>query len=278
LKYSSGYWKEKETNFADSEREMLRLYSERAKLRDGQKMLELGCGWGSLSLYLAETYPNSQIVAVSNSTTQKQFIDEQARTKGFKNLKIITCDINTFEIDEKFDRILSVEMFEHMRNYERLFEKIGGFLKDDGLLFVHIFANKKYAYPYESDNPNNWMARYFFTGGMMPSEDLFCHFQKNISLKQRWRVNGKHYQKTCEAWLAKMDLNEEKVMPLFKETYSEPEALKWWVYWRVFFMACAELFGYSDGNEWFVAHYLFEKQLDDEGSTKKIEQVSEILG
>lgn len=261
LKYSSGYWPHQKTTFAESEIEMLKLYSKRAELQNGQKMLELGCGWGSLSLYLAETYPQSEIVGVSNSSTQKIFIESQIKEKGLKNLKIITCDINEFDLKEKFDRILSIEMFEHMRNYKKLFQKVADFLTDDGLLFVHVFSHKKFAYPYEADNPNNWMARYFFTGGMMPSEELFGYFQDDLHLLKRWRVNGQHYQKTCEAWLGKMDLNENKILPIFATTYGDSQALKWWVYWRIFFMACAELFGYEDGAQWAVTHYLFKKQM-----------------
>lgn len=261
LKYSSGYWPHEKATFEESEVEMLKLYSDRAQLQNGQKMLELGCGWGSLSLYLAETYSDSEIVGVSNSSTQKIFIETQIKERGLKNLKIITCDINEFDLDKKFDRVLSIEMFEHMRNYKKLFKKTADLLNDEGLLFVHVFSHKKFAYPYESDNPNNWMARYFFTGGMMPSEEIFCYFQEDMNLQKRWRVNGQHYQKTCEAWLGKMDLNEDQVMSIFKKTYGASNALKWWVYWRIFFMACAELFGYEKGNQWAVTHYLFSKQL-----------------
>lgn len=260
LKYSSGYWANERTTFEESEMMMLQLYSERAQLQDGQKMLELGCGWGSLSLYLAETYPQSEITGVSNSATQKAFIDAEIKKRNLKNLKIVTCDINELELQDSFDRILSIEMFEHMRNYKKLFQKAAKFLKENGLLFVHIFSHKKFAYPYESDNPNNWMARYFFTGGMMPSDELFFYFQEDVSLRKRWRVNGQHYHKTCEAWLGKMDLNQEKIMRIFEETYGHHDALKWWVYWRIFFMACSELFGYEKGNQWAVTHYLFDKK------------------
>lgn len=259
LKYSSGFWKDGDT-LDSSEARMLELYCERAKLQDGQVLMDLGCGWGSLSLYLAGKYPASSILAVSNSSTQRAWIEAEAARRGLQNLKVETCDINVFETAQRFDRILSVEMFEHMRNYERLLEKVSGWLKPDGYLFVHIFTHRNFAYPFQSDNPSNWMARYFFTGGMMPSEELLLYFQRDVRLLERWRVDGRHYQKTCEAWLSRMDANRERIMEIFRETYGADQALKWWVYWRIFFMACAELFGYHGGSEWSVTHYLFAPQ------------------
>lgn len=257
LKYSSGYWPAESTTFDESEEAMLRLYCERAGIEDGQSLMDLGCGWGSLSLYLAEKYPNSEILALSNSATQRAYIEQTAREKGFTRLRVETADINVFQTERRFDRILSVEMFEHMRNYEKLLSKVSDWLNPAGKLFVHIFTHQRFAYPFEADNKNNWMARYFFTGGMMPSQNLLLHFQNDLSLDQRWSVNGKHYQKTCEAWLARMDNHKTRIMQIFQETYGEKDSLKWWVYWRVFFMACAELFGYKGGSEWFVSHYLF---------------------
>lgn len=260
LKYSSGYWRNGIKDIDRSEEDMLQLTCERAQLKDGQKILELGCGWGSLSLFMAKTFPNSIITAVSNSRTQKSFIDEQAQARGLKNLKIITADMNEFTIEDRFDRAISVEMFEHMRNYQKLLEKAAGFLKPEGRLFVHIFTHREFAYPFEVRDDSDWMAKYFFTGGIMPSDHLLLYFADHFKIRQHWRVSGIHYAKTSEAWLMNMDRNKSEIMLLFKSTYGETSALKWWVYWRVFFMACAELWGYREGKEWFVSHYLFERR------------------
>ncbi len=259
LKYSSGFWPQGIETLDASEDAMLDLYVKRAGLENGQDILDLGCGWGSLSLYLAERFPMSRVLGVSNSATQRAFILARAEEKGLKNLQVLTSDMNQFDTDWRFDRIVSIEMFEHMRNYEKLFERVSGWLKPDGLLFVHVFAHREFAYPFVAEGTQSWMAKYFFTGGQMPSEDLFLFFQKDLRILKRWRVSGVHYQKTCEAWLKKMDASKSSLSPLFEKTYGA-EARKWWVYWRVFFMACAELFGYEDGEEWFVAHYLFTKQ------------------
>ena len=260
LKYSSGYWRNGTKEIDRSEEDMLNLTCERAQLKDGQRVLELGCGWGSLSLFMAKTFPNSVFIAVSNSRTQKLFIDEQARTRGLNNLTVITADMNEFTIEDRFDRIVSVEMFEHMRNYHKLLEKIAGFLRPDGQLFVHIFTHREFAYPFEVRDKTDWMAKYFFTGGIMPSDHLLLYFSDHFKIRQHWRVSGIHYAKTSEAWLKNMDRNKSKILPLFRATYGEAEAEKWWVYWRVFFMACAELWGYREGKEWFVSHYLFERR------------------
>jgi len=259
LKYSSGFWPQGVETLDASEDAMLDLYVKRARLENGQDILDLGCGWGSLSLYLAERFPMSRVLGVSNSATQRAFILARAEEKGLKNLQILTSDMNQFDTDWRFDRIVSIEMFEHMRNYEKLFERVSGWLKPDGLLFVHVFAHREFAYPFVAEGTQSWMAKYFFTGGQMPSEDLFLFFQKDLRILKRWRVSGVHYQKTCEAWLKKMDAARSSLAPLFEKTYGA-ESRKWWVYWRVFFMACAELFGYEEGEEWFVAHYLFTKQ------------------
>jgi cyclopropane-fatty-acyl-phospholipid synthase len=259
LKYSSGYWKEGVTDIDTSEKDMLEITCQRAELKDGQKILELGCGWGSLSLFMAEKFPGSKITSVSNSHSQKAFIDEQARKRNLKNITIITADMNVFHIDETFDRAVSVEMFEHMRNYELLLKKIAGFLNDNGKLFVHIFTHREYAYKFEVVDESDWMSKYFFTGGIMPSDHLLLYFPHHFHIEKHWRVSGTHYQKTSEAWLKNMDANKPALMEVMKRVYGEQQAVRWWVYWRIFFMACAELWGFDNGNEWMVSHYLFQK-------------------
>lgn len=260
LKYSSGYWKEGVTDINTSEKDMLELTCARAELANGQNVLELGCGWGSLSLFMSAKYPQSKFTVVSNSRTQKIFIDEQARQRGIKNLTVITADINVFTIDQAFDRIVSVEMFEHMRNYKMLLQKVASFMKPDGKLFIHIFTHKEYAYKFEVIDESDWMSKYFFTGGIMPSDHLLLYFNEHINIERHWHVSGLHYSKTSEAWLKNMDAHKAQIMPLFENTYGKDQALKWWVYWRIFYMACAELWGYNKGEEWIVSHYLFTKK------------------
>lgn len=259
LKYSSGYWKEGVNDIDSSEEDMLALTCERAQLQNGQDVLELGCGWGSLSLYMSAKYPQSKFTVVSNSATQKKFIDETAKTRGITNLTVITADMNRFTIEAKFDRVVSVEMFEHMRNYELLLAKVDSFLKPGGKLFVHIFTHRTLAYKFEVIDDTDWMSKYFFTGGIMPSNHLFFYFNNNLKVTSHWVVNGTHYGKTSEAWLNNMDKHRNEIMPILRSTYGNEQALKWWVYWRLFYMACAELFNYNHGNEWMVCHYLFEK-------------------
>ena len=259
LKYSSGFWPEGVSSLDQSESAMLDLTSERAGLIDGQDILELGGGWGSLTLYMAEHFPKSKITAVSNSNDQRQFIEERCRQLKLDNVRVITADMNDFEAEGLFDRVVSIEMFEHMRNYEKLLGRVNTWLKKEGKLFVHIFSHQKVAYPFEDNDDADWMAREFFSGGQMPSHRLLMSFPGQMKIEKDWRVSGTHYEKTSLAWLQKMDKNKAEVLELFKKTYGENDAKSWFQRWRIFFMSCEVLFGFGRGSEWGVSHYLFEK-------------------
>ena len=258
MKYSCALWPDGVADLAGAEAAMLDLTCRRARLEDGQDVLELGCGWGSLTLFMASRYPNSRILAVSNSRSQKRFIDGEASRLGFANLDVATADINEFSTARRFDRVVSVEMFEHMRNYGELLRRIASWSRAEALLFVHVFSHSRFAYPFEVRDASDWMAQHFFTGGLMPSDDLLLHFQERFRIRERWRVSGVHYQKTSEAWLERLDQKRDEVLAHFAKVYGMDEALRWLVRWRVFFMSCAELFGYAQGQEWIVSHYLFE--------------------
>ena len=260
LKYSCCWFKRGDETLAEGEEAMLRLYAERAGLADGQDILELGCGWGSLSLWLAARFPRARITGVSHSRSQKEFIDAEAARLGLRNLGIVTRDMNDFEFpDGKFDRVVSIEMFEHMKNWPRLFRGIARSLRPEGVFFLHIFTHRRLAYHFVARDATDWMSRHFFTGGMMPSEDLVAQFPDDLRVASQWRVNGRHYQRTAELWLANQDAHRAALRPLFESTYGH-EAGKWWSYWRVFFMACAELWGWQNGEDWTVSHYLLKKQ------------------
>lgn len=259
LKYSCAYF-EQGDDLGKAEERMLEKTVATARIHDGEKILELGCGWGSLTLYMARQFPNSQIVAVSNSKTQKEFIDKKAEKLGLKNIRIITADMNKFDIDEKFDRVVSVEMFEHMRNHQLLLQKVSSWLNPKGTLFVHIFVHKDTPYLFEVKDDSDWMSKYFFSGGMMPSDDYFTFHPEHFNIIDHVRYNGIHYSKTAEGWLENMDKNKEHVRAIFEKHYGKKEATKWIEYWRIFFMSCSELWKYNNGEEWFVSHYLMEKK------------------
>ena len=259
-KYSCCYWPEGTNDLEAAEQAGLELTCEHAGIEDGMNILELGCGWGSLTLWIASRYPRSTITAVSNSHSQGEYIRKRAAELGLTNVQVITADMNDFTIDCQFDRVVSVEMFEHMRNWGELYRRIDGWLKPDGRFFMHIFVHHNAPYLFEDRDGSDWMSRYFFSGGMMPSDDLPLFFQDRLRIQRRWRWNGRHYQKTAEAWLKNLDSHREQVWPVLEKTYGRDFARMWFMRWRMFFLAVAELFGYSDGSEWHVAHYLFSKQ------------------
>ena len=259
-KYSSCWWPTGVNTLDEAEAAALQATCDRAELRDGQRVLELGCGWGALSLWMAERFPASRIVAVSNSQSQRAFIEAKAVQRGLGNLQVVTCDMNAYSAaPASFDRIVSLEMFEHMRNWPLLFQRLATWLAPAGRFFMHVFAHRSTPYAFIERDASDWMTRHFFAGGMMPSDDLALRFQDDLQLLQRWRWNGQHYARTAEAWLANMDAARDRAWPLFAATYQD-DASAWWVRWRVFFMACAELFGYAEGQEWWVSHYLFTRR------------------
>ncbi len=259
LKYSSGYWPEGTNDLNAAEEAMLTATCEHAQLQDGQRILELGCGWGSLTLWIAENYPDSQITGVSNSSSQREHIMAQAKQRGLSNVEVLTRDVNALTLEDRFDRVVSVEMFEHVRNYRVLMKRIAGWLRPNGKLFVHIFCHRYLVYPFETEGEGNWMGRYFFTGGLMPAADTLLHFQDDLAIESRRLYSGHHYARTSRAWLDNMDARRGEVSEVMRSAYGDQAEL-WRQRWRMFFMACEELFAYDDGNAWLVAHYRFSRR------------------
>lgn len=259
LKYSSCYWNDDTSSLDEAEDIMLDLYCKRAKIEDGMTILDVGCGWGSLSLYLAQKYPKSKITGVSNSNSQRKFIEKLGYERNLHNLNIVTKDINSFDTNKKFDRIISIEMFEHTKNSKILMDSINKWLAPSGLFFMHVFAHKYNPYYFDTEQKNAWMAKYFFTGGMMPNHDLFKDLESDLNYQKSWMLSGTHYEKTSNAWLDKMDSNKTKILELFRRNNSNSVAKKKFYFWRLFFIACAEIFGYNGGSEWIISHHLFKK-------------------
>jgi cyclopropane-fatty-acyl-phospholipid synthase len=258
LKYSSAYYPRGSESLDEAEDAMLELYGERAELADGQEILELGCGWGSLTLWMAERYRNAKICAVSNSKLQREHIEARCEERGLHNVRVVTTDVNRLELPAaRFDRCVSIEMFEHMRNYDTLLARIACWLRPQGKLFVHIFAHRTLMYPFETAGSDNWMGRHFFTGGLMPATDTLLWFQRDLQVEQHWQLDGTHYERTANHWLRNQDNRREQVLAVLTEFYGAGHAQLWFQRWRMFWMACAETFGYDNGREWLVAHYRF---------------------
>jgi len=258
-KYSCCLYEEGVETLDRAEAVMLKRTCERAAIENGQRVLDLGCGWGSLSLWMAERFPDAHVTAVSNSNPQRLYIEARKADRRLENIDVVTADMNVFAPEGAFDRVVSVEMFEHMRNHHRLMSRIAEWLEPGGALFVHLFCHREYCYPYVAQSERDWMARHFFTDGMMPSFDLMPHVAPDtLELAERWQVDGKHYCKTCMDWLRNMDAHRPEIAPILAEVYGEAAPI-WWNRWRLFFLACAELFRYNDGREWFVGHYRFDR-------------------
>jgi cyclopropane-fatty-acyl-phospholipid synthase len=260
LKYSACLFADAHTSLDEAEEAMLALTCERARIEDGMRVLDLGCGWGSLSLWLAERYPRCRVLAVSNSKDQREHILRRCARAGLSQVEVATADVNRFSPEEhghapgSFDRVVSVEMFEHVRNWELLLSRVAGWLHPGGELLLHFFCHRELAYLYEDRGQGDWMARNFFTGGMMPSEDLPRRFQRDLRVEEQWRVDGRHYERTSNAWLANLDRQRDALLPVLARAYGPRDAALWLRRWRLFFLACAELFGIDGGSEWFVSH------------------------
>lgn len=256
LKYSACYFATPAASLVEAEVAMLRKTVERAEIKDGMRVLELGCGWGSFTLWLAENMRGCTILGVTNSRSQREYIQRRANQRGLTNVSVEQADMREFNTEQRFDRVVSIEMFEHMRNYELLLRRVASWLALNGKLFVHIFCHRQMSYLFEADGAANWMGRNFFTGGMMPAVNLLREFSSDLTIERQWSESGVHYQRTCEAWLENLDRHRAAVTERFAQDCPAREARRRVQQWRMFFMACAELFGYHGGDEWFVAHYL----------------------
>ena len=254
-KYSCCLYEGADTTLVLAEERALTETVSRARLRQGMRILELGCGWGSLSLFMAERLPQSTILAVSNSNSQRAFIEGQARERGLDNLQVVTADVNGFDPGETFDRVVSVEMFEHVSNWPELLSRVRPWLNADGLLFLHVFSHARVPYRFNHEDPNDWIAQHFFTGGIMPSHDLIGAFDDLFEIVETWRWNGRNYERTARDWLANMDRNQARVMKALEPVYGD-DVRVWWRRWRLFFLATAGLFGHRAGEEWGVSHHL----------------------
>jgi cyclopropane-fatty-acyl-phospholipid synthase len=255
-KYSCCLYGEGVTTLAEAEGRALAETAAHARLDDGQRILELGCGWGSLSLYMAEHFPRSRILAVSNSRSQRAHIERQAAARSLDNLRVVTADVNAFHPEGRFDRVVSVEMFEHVSNWPALLSRVRSWLAPHGLFFMHVFSHARVPYAFDYTDPSDWIAQHFFTGGIMPSHGLIGEFGRLFDLADTWRWNGKHYARTANDWLANMDRNEMAVFDVLRSTYGDTDACLWQRRWRLFFLATAGLFGHRGGEEWGVSHYL----------------------
>jgi cyclopropane-fatty-acyl-phospholipid synthase len=253
-KYSCCYYDESATSLAQAEERALAETAEHAALADGQRILELGCGWGSLSLWMARKFPTARIVALSNSRSQRASITERAEFEGLRNLTVVAADINAFTPSGQFDRVVSVEMFEHMSNWAELLKRIVSWVTPQGALFVHIFSHCRAPYCFDAGNRADWIAQHFFTGGIMPSHGLIRQFSDLVAVEEEWWWNGNHYRRTAEHWLQNFDRNAAEIDRVLRGFYGEDAAL-WHRRWRLFLHATSGLFGHSDGNEWGVSHY-----------------------
>ena len=260
-KYSCCWWPEGVDTLEQAEEAALAETCLRAGLADGQEILELGCGWGSLTLWMAARYPAARILALSNSASQRAFIEDHARAQGLRNVEVLTCDFNVFDTSRRFDRVVSVEMFEHLRNWPGAFAQVARWLRPDGKFLLHVFAHREAPYTFEERDASDWMSRHFFSGGMMPSDDLALLCQDDLGLLERWRWDGLHYARTARAWLRRFDAQRGALIPLFESVYGTEHASTWWWRWRLFLLSVEELFGYRGGQQWWVSHYLFAPRL-----------------
>ena len=256
LKYSCSLFDDEDC-LDDAENSMLKLYIDRAEIKNGLEILDLGCGWGSFSLYVAEKYPTTNITSVSNSSDQVTYINNEAQKRGLLNIKAIRMDVNKLELNNQFDRIISIEMFEHIRNYKLILNSLKNILKPNGRLFIHIFCHKELTYFYEMKNNLDWMTKYFFQGGIMPCMDIFKYFENEFVIVNQWNINGNNYSKTCSAWLNNHYKNKKKILDVFKRHYDNPKI--WFNRWRIFFLSCEAFFALNNGKEYFVSHYLLKK-------------------